>query len=201
MASVATEFTVHNQSRQAGARRKQMRAFSILSILPALLLVYAVLIPVEVAVYLGPVRVGFYRAVLILMFPVIIYHIIQRGFRPHWIDGLMLLASLWLPVSFWVNYDFATGLEAGFSQAIDIFIAYMIGRIYINSPSDFKQFLAYLLPGLVVIAFLMMAESISGKLFVRGTASAIFGGGAEAGPVPPPAVHPAARPVLGKGGF
>jgi len=158
-----------------------VHGISIAAILPSLALIYSIFLPVEFAAYIGSFRIGAYRAMLILLLPVIIYTIVRRGFRPHSLDGLMLLVSLWLPVSFWMNYDFATGLEAGLSQTIDIFVAYMVGRLFIRDLGEFKQFLRLLLPGLVIVAILLMAESISGRLFVRETAMAVFGGGSEAG--------------------
>jgi len=181
VATVATELTGNRQARPKRVSPPRSRSFSVLAILPALLLIYSIFTPVEVAVYLGSMRIGAYRAILLLLVPLVVYAVVRKGFRPHPLDGLMLLVSLWLPVSFWMNYDFSTGLEAGLSQTIDIFVAYMVGRLFIRDLGEFKQFLRLLLPGLVLVAILLMAESFSGKLFVREAAAAIFGGGNEVG--------------------
>ena len=151
--------------------------------MPALLLIYSIFIPVEVAVY-SRLDAGRSLPCDIATSARAIGGLCcrQKGLsRAHPLDGLMLLVSLWLPVSFWMNYDFATGLEAGLSQTIDIFVAYMVGRLFIRDLNEFKQFLRLLLPGLVLVAILLMAESFSGRLFVRETAAAIFGGGNEVG--------------------
>jgi hypothetical protein len=180
---VANEDTQSAQSRfvmPVVLRNRNPKTNSHLAIIwPALLLCYAVILPVEMSLNLSALHIGAYRLVLLLLSPVLFNAIVKGRYKPHWADGLMLIVSLWLPVSFWVNYDFSVGLEAGFSQAIDVLFAYLVGRIFIKDFATFKSLLAYMLPGLAAVALLLIGESVIGKLFVRETAASIFGGAAD----------------------
>jgi hypothetical protein len=139
------------------------------------------LVPPEVALYVGPLRLGAYRLVLIALSPVIVSAILKGRYSPHPLDFVVFILACWFPVSFAMNYNWAIGLEAGGSQSFDLILSYMLGRVAIRTLSDFRNFLIFILPALLIVGLSMVAESLTGSLFIRETAKAIFGGATGGG--------------------
>lgn len=148
----------------------------LIRIWPAVLVFYSFLIPPEIALYAGPLRLGGYRLALIAVSPVIFIAILHKQLRFHPLDMSIIIVSFWLPLSFAMNYNWSIGLEAGGSQGLDIFLAYFLGRVTIRSIADLRSYLIYILPGLIIAGALLLLESLSGALFVRQTLQSVFGG-------------------------
>lgn len=153
----------------------------VLQVLPASILFYSFLIPPEVAFFIGPLRMGSYRIALLICIPYIIYAIIYKKMRFHWLDVVLVTVIIWIPASLSIHYDLATGLEAGGRQSYDMLLAYFLGRCCINSFENLKALMLYILPGLIVAALLLFFESVIGRPFVRQIFQQIFGGAGEVG--------------------
>ncbi len=161
--------------------RKAERSVSLVQILPAAFFIYATLLPPEVAFYAGSFRMGAYRIALFLLVPWVITQLATGKIKFGFIDFMMLVTALWLPVSFAQNYDVSVGIEAGGSQTVDMMLAYLVGRCSLNNFESLRRLLIIISPGLLVAGLLLVGESIIGSLFVRQTAQSIFGAAGEVG--------------------
>ncbi|WP_438727176.1 O-antigen ligase family protein [Parasphingorhabdus sp. DH2-15] len=156
-------------------------ATRIVQVLPALLLFYSFLVPPEVAVYLGSLRMGAYRLALLILVPYIVVAVFKQKIRFHFLDLLLVITALWLPASLTIHYDLATGLEAGGRQTYDMILAYFVARACIDSFDKLRNLLIFLLPGLMLVGGLLFLESVIGRPFVRQIFQQIFGNSGEVG--------------------
>lgn len=163
------------------AYRQTTNFARFLSVWPAVLILVSFLIPPEVGLNVGPLRLGVYRLVLIALSPLIVSAILKGRYSPHPLDFIVFILACWFPVSFAMNYDWGVGLEAGGSQSFDLILSYLLGRVTIRTLSDFRNFLICILPALLLVGLSMVAESLTGSLFVRETANALFGSTAGTG--------------------
>jgi O-antigen ligase len=161
---------------------KRVKATSqLVNIWPAVLLFYSFLIPPEVAVYFGSLRMGAYRLALLIVLPYIIYSFVKLRIRLHWLDFLLIVVAIWMPAALSYHHDVTFGLEAGGRQSYDMVIAYFLGRTCIDSFDKLRSLMLYILPGLFVVGALLFLESIAGQLLVRPFFQQLFGTSGEVG--------------------
>lgn len=74
-----------------------------------------------------------------------------------------------------VNADPFEAVTASVANFTDIALSYFFARFIFRTPRDFRTFLILMVPGLAVVASIIMIESISHNNFVYQTTSEIFG--------------------------
>ncbi len=151
-----------------GSRQRQV-------IWPSLMLFYALILPPEMHVALGTLNIWAYRLVLILLVPWLLVELTRGKIRLGFVDVTILFTGAWMLLSLTVVYGGGQGLESGGALAFDLLGSYFTGRCFLRSERAFKWFLKGALPGFVVVAICLAAESITGDLFVRPLARSALG--------------------------
>jgi len=141
---------------------------------PAVILLYAMLLPLEAVIVVDQFRLYAYRIVLFALFPWVLGQLTQGRVRLGLADLGMASIAIWMTVAMSVRYGLADGLERGGVQGFDLFAAYMIGRCCLRSPAAFRRMLVFVLPGLLLTGGILAFESISGMLVERPLFAAIF---------------------------
>ncbi|MFV0643254.1 MAG: O-antigen ligase family protein [Sphingomonadaceae bacterium] len=152
-----------------------------LPVAPATILIYALLLPPELHIFIGPLRIGAYRLALIGLSPIIIMALLNGKSRLGMPDFLLMAVAFWMPLSFTINYTLPIGLEAGGSQSLDMLLAWLIGRTTIHKPDDLRRVLRQSMPGFVLATGFLLIESVTHHLYVRQTLQNLLGGAGETG--------------------
>lgn len=152
------------------------RSGSLVAILPAVLMLYAALLPNEIRLVVAgqilypPRLIGF----------ALIPFLIARAVGGHYpknrlVDFLMLSASVWMLASFVLYYGAADGFNRGTALMLDAALPYLAARYSFSSLQDFRRFLILVAPGLAVGGVSLLLDSVYGGPLVKGWSQAIFG--------------------------
>lgn len=167
---MATRILTSSLDRVATAAQPQAVA-----IWPAVLVIYATLLPREVNVEIAGLYFFMDRIALICALPWIIYKINQRVIRFVLPDWLVMFTGLWLVISIAVNYDMSRAITSGGSLALDTVGGYYLARISFRSVNDIRRAFILAAPGFALASGLLVVESLSHRLFVRPFFISIFG--------------------------
>jgi len=146
---------------------------------PLILLFYSILIPPEMFIDFGGLRLYGFRLTEFLLLPVIFSRFWNGNIKINVADILVVLAGGWILISLAFVHDLVFALERGGSFSADMLLAYLIGRVSIRRMADIRSFLTFVFPGVLAAGLLLMAESISGSHLLRGNVSKIFGSDVE----------------------
>lgn len=149
--------------------------FSLVNLLPLLVLFYATLMPPEVRFTVLDQNLYAPRLVTFLLLPWIIHKLAKDGLAVRMPDYLLFGGAIWMIVSFVAYYDLATGLVRGAALTFDVVAGYVIARISIRNSTDFLRFLVLIIPGILAVGLIMMVESVSRTHLIRPLAADIFG--------------------------
>ncbi len=149
--------------------------FSLLGLLPLLLLFYATLLPPEVRLNFLEQTLYAPRIVILVLLPWIIRRLVSGALRIGLPDYLMFLGVFWMIVSFIAFYDLESGLVRGSAIAFDVIAGYLIARLSIRNSTDFLRFLVLIVPGVLAVGLIMMLESVSHQHIIRPLAAEVFG--------------------------
>ena len=116
-----------------------------------------------------------YRAVAMLLLPWIIARLIRRSLKPNLLDSMVFAAGIWMIISFSFVYGPGDGIIRGTALAFDLIVPFLVARICLKTLTDLRRLLVVMAPGVAIVTFLMMIESVSHTIFVRPAAAAIFG--------------------------
>jgi hypothetical protein len=143
--------------------------------LPIAIFLASLLLPPELSVELGSLRLSGYRIVLLVMFLPCLYQLLTDPTTKISIaDYLMFFTTAWCLLSLLLNHNFSYMLETGGMLAIEMLGAYLLARIYICSLDAFvataKMFV------LLICALLIFAipESITGQHYLRGPIEFVY---------------------------
>ena len=137
--------------------------------LPIAIFLGSLLLPPELSVELGSLRLSGYRIVLLVMFLPCLYQLLTDPAKKISIaDYLMLFTTAWCLIAILFNHDFVYMIETGGILVIEMLGAYLLARIYICSLDDFVA--AAKLFVLLICALLIFAipETITGQHYLRG---------------------------------
>lgn len=117
---------------------------------------------------LGPLLIGPYRLVLILLsIPLILGWLRGKYGGILFIDFLLPAHVLWMCISLLANGDASRVFEYGVSQVFDIFVAYLLGRAAIRTKEDFYFFTKLFLALLLFLLPFAVIESTQGKMILQ----------------------------------
>lgn len=120
------------------------------------------------------IRLDLYRIYLLVMaVPMALRILDDRTFRLHAVDVLVFLAVFWRALSLVANHQMEEVVNAG-SVFVELFLGYMLGRVYIRSAADYRYFFTCFL--LTLVAFLPFAllEAVLRKRFLSRLAGLIL---------------------------
>lgn len=154
------------QTRPAAAYR---------ALLPALIIFYSTVLPMEVRVTIAEQALYPPRIAEFLLLPWLLYKMASGGLKFRPIDGVMIFGVSWMIFSFMAFYDPLTGILRSLPIAFDVIMPYLIGRVCIRNLTDLRRFLILIVPALVFAGGSMALESLTRTPIVRPLAASIFG--------------------------
>jgi O-antigen ligase len=153
-------------SLRPGARPRLGSAESA-SILLAVVLGYALLVPPQLTLSIGGVILPPYRLILIPSALWMMAEGMNGRVRLGGIDLLVVAVAFWVCLALFMTTDAVSAFSAAAAQATDIALAYFFGRFAIRSAHDLRIFLLLMAPGLALSGALIMLESISHRVIVQ----------------------------------
>jgi hypothetical protein len=145
------------------------------SLIPIMIVLYATLLPREVAFFAGGLAFYSDRLALIIALPWVLYKLFKGAIRFVLPDFLVVLAGIWMVVALAANYGITKGFISGGSQALDATVGYYLARISFRSLTAIRRALIVFSPGLAIVGASIMVESISHQPIVQPLAEALFG--------------------------
>ncbi|MFY7836458.1 MAG: O-antigen ligase family protein [Novosphingobium sp.] len=145
-----------------------------------LVLFWALLLPAGLSLDLGGVVIPPYRLVAMVLMPFAIMEIVQQRLRMTVPDWLIIGGAAYGFVAAFVALGIDRGLQFGGSFVIDSLGAYLVGRAYLVDARRLREFLRRALPGALIIAGILVFESISHQLLIaplfpqRGTMENLY---------------------------
>ncbi|MGB3711308.1 MAG: hypothetical protein WA985_06440 [Erythrobacter sp.] len=171
-----TKSTAPRINARATTRVRRSDANPILRIVPLVALFYSfLLVPIEVKLSFAGLNFYSYRIAIVLFLPMAIFFAPRRGTRFGLLDLLVFFGSIWVIISLIYHLGAGTGFVRSSAIFMDIFGAYLIGRLCITTLTDLRRTLVLIVPGLLFAAGFLAVESISGNLIVRPFFTSIFG--------------------------
>lgn len=167
-----------NPGRRAGDHFWPLPA----AIWPAVIFVYACLLPAELTFEISGVTIWPYRIAGIAVVPLLFAQAAREPWRRSWLDLLAALVLFWLLMSIYLVDGMEVLLIKGLALGGDFTLAYIIGRICIKNIPEFRSFLFAILPGLLVISLIIVAESFLGQFILRPTVARLVGVAFEISP-------------------
>lgn len=142
-----------------------------------MLFVIALMMPPEVSLYLGELRVTPYRVVLILSIGYCLFLLLSgRAGRIRLCDSLIILHGGYVFTALTFHHGLIQGLESGGIYFIEAIGAYLFARRFIRNAVDFRGFVAMLSFMVIAMALFTVVESLTGKHLIRETAREFLGG-------------------------
>lgn len=135
---------------------------------PVLLLVLSFLCPTELSVYVAGARLPPHRALLLVLIPFALLHLVsRRGVKVQGFDVALLAFAVWMLFSFIYHHGFGDGLQTGGALALDGFGSYLIARSYVRSERDFIAVASLLFLAAAVSAAIALPEMLTSQFYVH----------------------------------
>ena len=154
-------------ARPSGSTTQTVSSSSSGRIVPAVVLIYSFLLPQELTIELFNIELAPYRIMLVLMLPLAIYHAGRHRMTISFIDMFILFAMAWMLVAFTITEGFATGFVAALSDAMNMGLAYFIGRASIRTSADLRSISIAVIPALLFCSLIVAIEALSHQAFYR----------------------------------
>jgi len=134
--------------------------------LPVAAMLISLLLPPELSIELGGLRLSGYRIVLLIMFVPMLYALMLRpSIRISYADWGMIFVSVWSLLALVVHEGLVEAIEKGGILIVEMFGSYLIARIYITR---YQQLLAVAKLLTMMVAFVLIVsipESLSVFIF------------------------------------
>lgn len=137
-------------------------------------LLVSLFIPSGLALYIGSIKLEFYKVILLLGFIPCSISLLKEKLNS--VDILIFVSSVWVFISFIVK-EGSAGLETSVVKFLEIFVAFKIGSVYVNlyGADALNKLMKYF--GVIAIVLLPFAvyESLSGVRIWHVIVNAIGG--------------------------
>ncbi len=145
--------------------------------LPVALFFIGILLPPEVSLNLGSLRLSGFRVVLIIVFLPSVYALIAGKHAKFGIfDGLVFGHAFWAVLALIKWGGIGQGIESGGIYVIEYAGAYLLGRLYIRSVEDFEAFARAYVAIVVGMLVFTLPEALTEIHIIRDSFAAVFGG-------------------------
>ena len=165
---------IQEASRGAIAPPRTSRPFPA-HVIPAVLVLYACLLPREFTFEIADISMQPYRVVLVLIMPYVLSQWSVQRLRFNFVDFLTVFSAIWIFLALTVVESFESALVTGLSDGLNLALAYFAGRVAIRNSDDFRRFLYAVLPGLFLCALLLATESITHTQILRPMVASVTG--------------------------
>ncbi|MEO9461528.1 MAG: hypothetical protein ABJ242_02225 [Marinomonas sp.] len=150
------------------------RAAALLTIVPLLLLIGSALLPPEFRITVAGQTFYSYRLACFGLVPWLLFRILRGYYQPALPDMFILVAAIWMVISFVGFYGFERGFASGAAFALDAVLAFLIARVSVRNLTDFRRVLVIAAPVFLVFGLLLAAEAILQTPFIRNLAQMVF---------------------------
>lgn len=142
---------------------------------PAILLI-AFFVPTEFSFNLGPLRLTPYRLILIVSFLPALLRLFSGKAGPlNSIDFFLGVHLLWAYVVFGVHHGVLAAFESGGIRMLEIGGGYLLARAFITGEREFRGFFAMLGVLLVLLAPIVIFESVTGIFPIKYFSTLVTG--------------------------
>lgn len=145
------------------------------TVLPAVVLFYAAMMPNELRLLLADQYLYAPRMLGFVLLPWVLWQLVRREVKLQIWDYLFVVATFWMVYSFMIFYDPLEGLLRGGALGLDAVLPFLIARLSIRTPNDFRRFLVLVAPAIFLVGLSMFAEVAAGRALIRPAFASVFG--------------------------
>ncbi len=143
--------------------------------LPVAAMLISLLLPPELSVELGGLRLSGYRIVLLVMFIPTLYALLLRpNIRMSFADWGMIFVSAWSFLALIVHEGLVGAIEKGGILIVEMFGSYLIARIYITRYEKLLAVAKLLTMMVAAVLIVSIPESLTGIHFLRGSGAGYY---------------------------
>jgi len=143
--------------------------------LPIAIFLAALLLPPELSLHLGGLRLSGYRVVLLILFLPMLYRLLTSPrVRVTPADLGMMFVSAWCLLALAANHDLLSAIEKGGILIAEMLGSYLLARVYITSYDKLVAVTKFLLVLVAVVLIVSIPESLSGLHYLRGSNITIY---------------------------
>ncbi|MBI1383302.1 MAG: hypothetical protein GC150_00110 [Rhizobiales bacterium] len=136
--------------------------------LPVILVILSFLMPTELSLFVGPLRLPPHRAALIIFVLVALIRLLSgRGPSVRSFDVVFALYAAWTVGVFIIHEGTASGIEFGGALALEAFGAYFVARVYVTDERRFRATLSWLLAAVAIAGAIALPETLFGRHYVH----------------------------------
>jgi hypothetical protein len=142
---------------------------------PLIFLIISFLCPVELAIYIGEIRLPPHRVALVILVPWALWRIATRAdIRIRSFDTFFILFGLW---TMWAyrQHDPVGGFVYGGSIALECVGAYLVPRAWIRDTASLRATLKVMLLAILTAGLLALPETLFGKIFTHDLMAQLTG--------------------------
>ena len=137
--------------------------------LPVALFLLALLLPPELSINIGELRLSGYRLVLLFLFlPCLVHLLFSPDHQTTPADWGMLFISSWCVLALAYHHGIVEALEKGGILIIEMLGAYLLARIYIRNYAQMLAVAKFFVCLVAIVLTASIPESLTGNHFLRG---------------------------------
>ncbi len=169
--------THHAPSEQNVLQKRRIARPDNMPVYVAAALGYVLFFPPQLNISIMGSVLPPYRFFLIPAFLFVIARAVRGNFKFVLPDYLIIIATAWIWLALYMTSDFDDFFTGSVAQTIDIALAYFLARVTIQSLRDLRMFLLLMLPGLVLMAAVLVLESITHTHILQPIIGGLIGKG------------------------
>jgi hypothetical protein len=156
--------------QRRGARERAGSAASGRGLARLLVLLFMIGVLLPVILNLGLLRLSVYRVLLlVIFFPSVFLWLRGEAGRVRLADFCLLITCFWAALSLTVNHGLSRSLEPSGIFFIETMGTYLLARLTIRGPDDFRNFVRILFWIVVLLLPFALVEALSGKAVIIET--------------------------------
>jgi hypothetical protein len=146
-----------------------------ITIWPIVLVIYATLVPREVAIHAGDNYIYMDRLALLITLPWVLGNFMRGGLKMVLPDWLVMFTAIWMVIAIAQDHGFDRALVTGTAISFDTIAGYFVARVAFRSLDDMRRVLILCAPAFFFAALTLPIESLSHRLIIRPFFGQIFG--------------------------
>jgi len=143
--------------------------------LPIFLFIITIVMPTELSVSIGSLRLSPYRFVLLFFFLPSLVVVLKNNKRLVWADITLFGAAVVSMISLSINHDLSVAIESGGVRALEMFGPYILARSYIKNEKQFWGSVSALFVVVMPLGIMAVIESVTRVHFLKNIMSVISG--------------------------
>lgn len=162
-------------SRAPWARSARVRFAQVP--LPVMILIVTLMIPSDVSIMAGGLRLSPYRIVLLLaFFPAVLRLVSNRAGKIIAPDWCMLFFAVWSGIAVIKHHGAGEGIEKGGIFAVESLGAYLVARAWVTDVRKFRAVVKLLACAVIASLIFTLPEMLTGQHILREFFAALMGG-------------------------